>query len=662
MSIAAQCPKCGGPIAFHVASSVVTVCEHCSTVVARTDRSLEDLGKTADLMYTQSPLALWLSGTYEGVGFQITGRAQLGHSAGGVWDEWYLAFDDGRWGWLAEAQGNFYLTFEQPGMGGYINRADVTLNRALQVGNPPKVMIVSEVGTAVLRAGRGEIPYRFTIGASYDYADLSGPRGAFGTIDFGQKPAALFIGRQVTLDELGIARSESPQEHEHGMGPQVGTMAITCQNCGGALELHAPKLIERIVCPYCGGMHDTEHGALKLLQVAQRNAKKYPQVIPLGVQMLFEGETLTVIGFLTRSTKSDWETFEWQEYLLYHPRLGFRWIAVNDGHFTYLRPVSLADVRASRPDQSHYSSETADYGDKTYKIFQAGMAKVEYVAGEFYWKVNAGETTFTADYVSPPEMLSGECTADEVHWTHGTYLTRAELLACMVSGELAEVPQEGVAPNQPYRHKAVYSVWSALLVIGFVFLMWRAVGSSGNQVALQAINLEGGVPVPGETSRAHVEFSEPFRLAGGKNIEIKAYAPQLSNAWMYLQGDLYNEETGRVVQFDLPIEYYFGSDSGGSWSEGSRSAERYLSSMPAGTYTLRLTIERSNGQAPSMVSVYIRQGVFRILDWLLIMLGISIVPVCIIIHHASFERRRWSQSDFGPQSGSDGGDFTLHGD
>ena len=44
--------------------------------------------------------------------YEITGRVQIQHEAGGIWDEWYVAFRDGkRWGWLAEAQGRYYLTF-----------------------------------------------------------------------------------------------------------------------------------------------------------------------------------------------------------------------------------------------------------------------------------------------------------------------------------------------------------------------------------------------------------------------------------------------------------------------------------------------------------------------------------------------------------------------
>ena len=107
----APCPACGGPVRFQISTSLVTICPFCHSVVARGDKRLEDLGKVADLTETGSPLKVGLSGKYQGKRFTLVGRSQYKHAAGGVWDEWYAAFPGDRWGWLAEAQGRFYLTF-----------------------------------------------------------------------------------------------------------------------------------------------------------------------------------------------------------------------------------------------------------------------------------------------------------------------------------------------------------------------------------------------------------------------------------------------------------------------------------------------------------------------------------------------------------------------
>src|SRR5258708_37317109 len=113
-TLQANCPSCGGPIEFKVGATIVVVCPFCRSAVSRTDRGLEDLGKVAEIADSESPLKLGLKGTYKDTRFELTGRAQLKHELGGYWDEWYATFSNGWVGWLAEAQGRFYLTFYQP--------------------------------------------------------------------------------------------------------------------------------------------------------------------------------------------------------------------------------------------------------------------------------------------------------------------------------------------------------------------------------------------------------------------------------------------------------------------------------------------------------------------------------------------------------------------
>ena len=65
---------------------------------------------------------------------------------------------------------------------------------------------------------------------------------------------------------------------------------------------------------------------------------------------------------------------------------------------------------------------TVKFNGKNYKIFQDTAAKVEYVKGEFYWRVSVGDKVRAADFVAPPFMLSQEMTDKEVNWSLGTYL------------------------------------------------------------------------------------------------------------------------------------------------------------------------------------------------------------------------------------------------
>jgi hypothetical protein len=61
-----------------------------------------------------------------------------------------------------------------------------------------------EKGEARFAAREGKLPFHPRIGRSYRYADLRGPGGAFATIDYGDDPPSLFVGREASLGELAL--------------------------------------------------------------------------------------------------------------------------------------------------------------------------------------------------------------------------------------------------------------------------------------------------------------------------------------------------------------------------------------------------------------------------------------------------------------------------
>jgi hypothetical protein len=143
-----------------------------------------------------------------------------------------------------------------------------------------------------------------------------------------------------------------------------------------------------------------------------------------------------------------------------------------------------------------------------------------------------------------------------------------------------------------------------------------------------------------------VFFSEPFELSGWSNVRIVGESP-VQNTWIYLEGDLINDETGVVQSFPIEISYYQGVADGESWSEGGQRDSAYSSAMPSGRYVLRLEGQWEKWQQPAAVTVKVEQNVARGLNFLLALILLSIVPVIMIIYHISFERRRWSESMFG---------------
>lgn len=662
MSVEASCPACGAPIAFKMGSSIVVVCEFCHSVVARGDRKLEDLGKVAALVETNSPLDVGLRGIYQGVPFELTGRAQLGHQAGGMWDEWYAAFQDGRWGWLAEAQGRFYLTFEQSLPGQTL----IPPFEAIQPGMPVAALqtsvplTVAETGMARQLGAQGEIPYRLIPGQEYEYADLSGPDGIFATLDYSDGGPTVFVGREVTLADVGLAGAVAPEREAR----RIAATQLNCTQCGGPLELRAPDQSLRVTCPNCGALLDVSQGRLRFMQALEPG--KFVPIIPIGSVGDLEGVKQMVIGAMVRSVEFEGIRYYWEEYLLYNAQIGFRWLVRSDENWSYVQPVAPGDV-FHKTGAFGGKGDTVQFQGERYKLYQDTILQVEYVIGEFYWKVECGEQTRGADYIHPPRMLSMEASmmrvgveevpdptqkgkkskrqrsapTGEINWSLGTYMTHRDVEKAFGITGLPRTSK--IAPNQPFLHKKVYKYWGLLLAAMFVLGLFINATGSRTKVFNQTFQLQ---PVA-NAEATQVIFTDQFALKSGRNIKISMFSG-VDNTWLYVEGDLINDATGEVQTFSMPVEYYHGVDDGESWSEGSQSPSIHLSAMPEGQYLLRLEAQWERWQQPASLIVKIEQGVPRLLHMFLAMLFISIIPLCVAFYQFSFEKRRWADSDYSP--------------
>ena len=634
----ANCPSCAAPIEFKNGSTIVLVCPFCRAAVARTDKKLEDLGKVADLTESESPLKIGLKGVWKNNRFELTGRAQNRHDAGGVWDEWYATFSNGWVGWLAEAQGKFYLTFYQPLKESLPTFEQLQLGQTVpQIKNKTPLM-VTEKGTATSIAAEGEIPYKLTPNERGDYADLSGKEAAFGTIDYSMNPPWAFVGEQVSLADIGLADAKPAERKARKVA--VGKMG--CPNCGGSLELNAPDKAERVTCPFCNSLLDVNQGNLKFLRTLAK--VENPFALPIGAEgTLAGGVKFKIIGAVVRSVTFDGVQYFWHEYLLYNRTIGFRWLVHSDNHWNFVELINTADVELTQ----YFSKTSANYKGKSYKIFQDAPARVEYVQGEFYWRVEQGETVRAIDFVNAPLMLSQEISNNEMNWSAGTYLTKEEVEKAF---GVVDLPKPwSVAPNQPFTG-GFYIKWG-LAMLGlllFIAVVMMPLGGLGSTPLNQQVVL-----LPTANAQAtQTVFSQLFELKGRRNVRITASAP-VDNAFADLDIDLVNEQNNEVESVNIPIEYYQGSDSDGAWTEGSQSQDATLSSLPAGKYTLRVEGTWQNFQQPLPVSVKVEQNVNRGVNFWLAFFVLAILPILGLLRKWTFETKRWKDSMFGGSSGDD---------
>jgi len=641
-TLKAQCPSCAAPIEFKAGSSIVIICPFCRSAVARTDRGVEDLGKVAEIMDSESPLRVGLKGAWNNVNFELTGRAQLKHELGGYWDEWYATFSNGWVGWLAEAQGRFYLTFFQP-------LKDVTLPTfdGLQLGQtvpeiPSKTpLMVQEKGTASYVAAEGEIPYKLVPNEKESYADLAGKDNAFATIDYSSQPPWVFSGSQVTLAEIGLGDAKPAQREARHVGSDV----VRCPNCGGPLSLTAPDKSERVTCPNCDSLLDVNQGNLTYLKALTPPPSEPVFVAPIGAEGVFpDGAKYKIIGAMQRSVTIEGETYYWYEYLLYNPSQGFRWLVHSDNHWNFVEPVNPADVENS---QFYGKGAVVKYKGKAFKIFQNAIARVEYVKGEFYWRVEQGEQVQAVDYVAPPEMLSLEMTSNEMNWSLGTYMPNEQVEK--IFGVTALPRPWGIAPNQPFTGSFYYT-WGLLPVLAFLAIAIVMLPLRG--IPRTTLSQQIQLPAAPSENAPQAAFSQPFQIRANGNVKISASAP-VNNSWVDVDVDLINDQSQEVESVNVPIEYYSGVEDGDSWSEGGQDQDATLSSLPAGQYTLKVEGTWQNWQQPMPVTVKVEQNVNRGVNFCCAGILLLIVPILGIFRKWSFEASRWKDSMF--SGGSSGG-------
>jgi hypothetical protein len=577
------------------------------------------------------------------------------HAAGGVWQEWYAKFSGGTWGWLAEAQGRYYMTFEVPGQPvppHYQLAPGAQLVLPTHAGT--RTFTVSEVGVASYVAADGELPYRLTPNEAFRYVDLTDGQGGFATIDYGEPasrdprvpsatPPAIYVGGQIRLQDLHIVGGEVAPPGA-ARGEQITSRRLSCPSCNGSLDLAAPDAALRVVCPYCNTMLDVgQGGALSILAKLKDQAR--PKIKLGSRAALPEGEQ-QVIGYLQRSARVDGTWYPFEEYLLHSPALGFRWLVCSDGHWSYVQPVT--------PGACHAKDGGIEYQDVRFKHFQTAPLRVDRVLGELYWRVSVGETTTGEDYVAPPAMLSCERGNGELNWSLCTYLKPKQVSAAL--GGLDVTGGVGVAPNQPWPHTGVGKYYgllvAALLAVGILI----AATTHAHDVSSFAFDVPTGRGTPPPeaplgTEVGHVFFSQPFTLKGGENIELRLSSP-LANNWLYYVVDLVDEDKGGFVTFDGNLEYYSGYDGGESWSEGSPAKTQFLGPLPAGTYVARVeAMQGAPGDQP--LNLTIRQNVFQI-GWLGFALVALLIPGGLLwLGQRRFEKKRWENSAYGDSDDDD---------
>jgi uncharacterized protein (DUF983 family) len=409
-----SCPSCGAPLEFKSHASVMAVCGFCRATVVKDADSVRDLGKMSDVLEDYSPIQIGTSGNAGGRVFTVVGRIQLRY-ASGIWNEWFLLFDDGANGWLGDASGRYVITTERPLGASYPTFEMIRPGREveLEAGR----FIAAEKRIARCIGGQGELPFRVGEGWEARVADLrQGP--AFVTLDYsdGDKPV-LYAGSAVTLEQMGCQLLRDDEAVKASAGRYRGkATSLQCPQCGTAVN-YVPGVTPNVVCQNCRSELDAATPAVQVLKAGDA-AGQHRFTIPLGSSATIVGREVQVLGAMLRV---DDEDNRWTEYLMFNPRAGFSWLVETDEGWWRAEVMdewpAAAGAAAVRLDGAAYT-HLYDY-----------TARVELALGAFNWKVAAGDTVRVSEYQHGQTRLAGELSPEEFTWSRSTRVSTDQVRA-----------------------------------------------------------------------------------------------------------------------------------------------------------------------------------------------------------------------------------------
>ncbi|MCH9684627.1 MAG: DUF4178 domain-containing protein [Deltaproteobacteria bacterium] len=426
------------------------------------------------------------------------------------------------------------------------------------------------------------------------------------------------------------------------------TESVQCPACGAPITLRGFGAIEQVSCSHCGSeLSPADSGALQILQQHQRQRQQ--SVLPLYARGTLDGIESEIIGIVWRQCEVDGVVYPWQEFLLFNPYKGYRWLVyqMTDGQW------SLGGALAGAPKAQASGHKAVVFKKERFKHFQTSVAHVSYVEGEFPWQVRHGDHAIAHDYVAPPVGISiEEQTTEEggadVNFTQMQYISAADVWKAF--GAPGSPPRtSGVGNLQPNPwKKGAALLWAtfAIMIVVWIGACWMYLQARDNQVVFEKNDL-GLQPFSQE-----IEVGEKGETT---TLELKFTARPLSNQWAYVDVMLVSQVSEEAIGFGATAEEWHGVSGGESWREGSNTETVTVGGVEGGKYLLQITPQAgaaAGKPAPTdlKLAVRIRRDVVLLRYMVLPLLFIIAFPIIGFMAGRVFEGRRWANSDYAPSS------------
>lgn len=193
-----NCPNCGGPLSRKVAHSKMITCEYCESTVLLEDEAVKLAGTGGVMSEEPSLFVLGRQVDYHGESYMPIGQARFEYSSG-WWDEFWALDGKGNGIWISVDEGDIAIEKRHDTT---LHIAEKNLHLGVRVDFEGEFFKVTEADRGTCTGLRGEFPEEISIGDSYTYYHLSGPKGRLITLEY--EEGEMFVTEGQWIDPYDI--------------------------------------------------------------------------------------------------------------------------------------------------------------------------------------------------------------------------------------------------------------------------------------------------------------------------------------------------------------------------------------------------------------------------------------------------------------------------
>lgn len=621
------CPSCGVSVTYRNSRSRIKVCT-CGQVLQRTYADELVAKPTYILMEHNDWIRVGTTGVYQGQPFEVLGRFRTWLDES-VYNYWTIQFDDGSAALLAEGYGMYAIL--QP----------VTLEISTSAWDLERLQrtdYLNLIGEEAWFVHGKDTCWKYEVEGEVLLPECTDQFRIFDLYARGDQHIEIIEFQKDVITPYSVTYLPYSDLQLANLNDQpIQPKEVECTQCHQTIQVKTFPYAQSCSCPGCGArlVFKSTDG----FRANKKDKEDENQLsIPLGATGILKGIPYEVIGYALKEENTA-EAPRWKEYVLYNRAEGYAFLSEYAGNWTYTREHGNSPVTAHEmPDNIYYKGVEFD-------LYNSYQFRLLDTAGEFPYNIYDDQSITSVEFIAPPYMWVSEKTREEgISWFLGEQQDRKELLA-QFPYDLPQPTETGILDPKgsiglPMLIKATLAAAIFLSLVHFL------IGMTQRQQQLFSDDLR----FPDSAASATI-VSPPFTLNKWRsNLQFKLTS-DVDNNWVDMEAALVNSASGQTWPLEQLVEYYHGYDDG-NWSEGDKNESAYLSSIPAGTYFLRLEATRdttvSNWNDVRDIQVTVKNDVPMDRN-LLIFLGLLLIwPVGAFIWSRYKEKNRWAKSRFSP--------------